>query len=176
MEGVPGGTVVAVEGGPAPSIEDVYRAEAHSLVGMLWVYTGDRDAAEELVQEAFVRLHTSWRSLRDPDRAAAFVRTVAFNLARSRFRRLRVARRYVPERAGLVASAEDGLVLSEERRAVIDAVRSLPRRQRECVVLRYYGGLGEAETAHAMGVSVNSAKTHLRRALDALEHALEANQ
>jgi RNA polymerase sigma-70 factor (sigma-E family) len=169
--------VIAVDGGATdPLVEELYRAEARTLVGMLWVYTGDRAVAEELVQEAFLKLQTSWRRIRDPQRAGAFVRTTAFNLARSRFRHLRVARRYTPDPPRIAPSAEDGLVLSEDRRAVIEAVRALPHRQRECVVLRYYGGLTDAETARQLGVSVNSVKTHLRRALDTLEATLEASR
>jgi len=97
--GVSGATVTTVAYGVS-TVEDVYRAEASSLLGMLWVYTGDRATAEDLDQEAFARLQVSRHRMRDPARAASYVPTIAFNLAKSRFRRLRTAATIRPEHRG----------------------------------------------------------------------------
>lgn len=154
------------------AVAALYREEAARLVGMLTVYVGDRGVAEELAQEAFLRLQRSWDRVREPEAAAAYLRSVAFNLARSRFRRL--ARAVVPfAREVAVGSAEDGFVLRDDQRAVVAAVAQLPSQQRGCVVLRYYADLGIGDIARTLGISENSVKTHLRRALDRLETLLE---
>jgi RNA polymerase sigma factor (sigma-70 family) len=71
-----------------------------------------------------------------------------------------------------VPTPEDGLVLREDQRVVVAAVQHLPRQQRACVILRYYAELGIDDIASTLGISPNSVKTHLARALDALEMAL----
>lgn len=170
-----GATVVPMTGavGARAAVEELYRAEAAALVGMLWVLVGDRATAEDLAQEAFVRLQRSWHRVTDPDRAAAYLRSIAMNLARSRVRHLRVVDRHPAEPPPLGRAADDGLVLRDDQRAVIEAVRSLPERQRQCVVLRFYGGLTEAAIADALGCSRSSVKVHLRRALASLALLLE---
>jgi RNA polymerase sigma-70 factor (sigma-E family) len=152
----------------AAAVEALYRAEARNLLGMLVAYTGDRALAEDLVQEAFLRVQRTWDRVRQPERAVSYLRATAFNLARSSFRRKRPR----VDAPGFVDSPEDGLVLSEDQRAVVDAIRRLPRQQRACVVLRYYTELGIDDIADTLGLSPNTVKTHLVRALDALEVAL----
>jgi RNA polymerase sigma-70 factor (sigma-E family) len=156
-------------------IEALYRAEARRLVGMLTAYVGDRALAEDLAQEAFVRVHRKWDQIRDPERTVSYLRATAFNLARSSLRR---ERRPVPfPGASLTAGgAEDGLLLREDQREVVTAIRELPSRQRACVILRYYAELGIDDIASTLGISPNSVKTHLVRALDALEVALEGTR
>ena len=73
-----------------------------------------------------------------------------------------------------MASAEDTVILSDDRLAVVMALRRLPVRQRECLVLRYYAEMTEPEISSALGISSSSVKTHLRRGMAALESALEA--
>jgi RNA polymerase sigma-70 factor (sigma-E family) len=156
------------------AVADLFARDARPLLGMLTAYTGDAALAEELVQEAFVRLHRSWHRVRDADAASAYLRSIAFNLARSQFRRLQVARRRTPgrEQEILGHSAEDGVVLREDRREVAAALRTLPARQRECVLLRFWAGLSDSEIATSIGISPNSVKTHLRRGLASLESKL----
>jgi RNA polymerase sigma-70 factor (sigma-E family) len=155
------------------AIDALYRAEARRLVGMLRAFVGDQALAEDLAQEAFARVQRNWRRMREPDRAVSYLRTTAFNLARSALRR----RRYVQPVVDLAArSPEDEVVLGEEQRAVIAAVASLPSRQRACVILRYYAELGVDEIGATLGISPNSVKTHLVRGLDALERRLEGSR
>jgi RNA polymerase sigma-70 factor (sigma-E family) len=169
----PGAVEYLVPGSFDDALVDLYRTHAKALVEMLWVYVGDRSEAEDLCQEAFIRLQRVWRRI-DPSRnAGAYLRATAFNLARSGFRRRRVARRLrpVPEPNG--AAADEGVELRADQRQLLGAVRRLPARQRECVVLRYWQDQSDTEIAATLGISPNSVKTHLRRAMDHLEHDLE---
>lgn len=150
------------------AVEALYRAEAKTLIGMLTTYVGDRGLAEDLAQEAFLRVQRTWDKVREPDRAVSYLRATAFNLARSSFRRRRLSLTPSPS----VASPEDGLVLREDQHAVVAAVQRLPKQQRACVVLRYYAELGIDDIAATLDLSPNTVKTHLVRALDALEVSL----
>lgn len=171
-----GGAVVRQWGEPdaAVGVERLFRAEARSLVGMLTVYVGDRALAEDLTQEAFARLQRSWGQIRERDRVVAYLRAIAFNLARSAHRRRRLFAPVPDVASGVLA--DDAILLTEDQHAVISAVRRLPRQQRACIVLRYYGELGIDAIAETLGISPNSVKTHLRRGLDALERALEGQR
>jgi RNA polymerase sigma-70 factor (sigma-E family) len=133
----------------------------------------DRGAGEEVVQEAFVRVYQSWSRV---DQPLTYLRTTVMNLARSRMRRRLVARRRVEPVAASEISAEEHLVLMDEQQEVLDAMRKLPRRQRECLVLRYYVELAETEIASTLGISNGSVKSHASRGLAALAKQLEARK
>lgn len=152
------------------SVEALFAAQAARLIGALTVFTGSRTEAEDLAQEAFVRVLGKGRSMRDPSKAANYLYSAAFNLARSRWRRAMTVRRKLPliGVGGPTSSAEDTVLNATSDPALLGAVRALPARQRCSVVLRYYGEFSVEETAAAMGVSVNTVKTHLRRALEDL--------
>ena len=161
---------------PDALLAELHRAHYGALVGLAQLVVDGRSDAEEVVQEAFVRLYASWTRLRDPDSALAYLRSSVLNLGRSRIRRRIVARRYLqsqrPDDVSTPA-ADDALVSGSRvdpatRATVLAAVRSLPRRQRECVLLRYYGGLGEQDVAATLGISAGSVKTHTHRAMAAL--------
>jgi RNA polymerase sigma-70 factor (sigma-E family) len=151
----------------------LYRAEYRRLVRLACLLLDDRGAGEETVQEAFIRLHRHWARVRD---APAYLRSTVLNLARSRLRRRLVARRHHPTPRPDAISAEAEALLSEEHRDVIAALRGLPRRQRECLVLRYYLQLSEAEIASTLGISPGSVKSHTHRGLAALASSLEDRQ
>ena len=151
------------------ALADLYRDHSRWLLGLVEALVGDRATAEDVVQEAFVRMHRAWPRLRDRDRAVGYLRTTALNVARSGFRRRMVAVRHRPPAERDAGGADEGVVLREEQRSVIDALRQLPARQRECLVLRFYGELSESEIATTLGISNNSVKTHTRRGLAALE-------
>ena len=155
----------------ADGLVELYRSYAPDLLEMLWVFVGDKATAEDLVQEAFLRVHRAWSRL-DPSSARSYLRTTAFNLARSGFRRRMVALRHRPTGPGHTASPEGDVVLREDQREVAAALRRLPARQRQCVVLRYWSDLGDQQIAVELGISVNSVKTHLRRGLVAMEKQL----
>lgn len=151
----------------------LYRSEYGRLVRLAALMLDDRGAAEEVVQEAFVRLSQAWRGLRDERSAPAYLTSTVLNLTRSRLRHRLVARRRAPPSEPDEASAEARALVSEERREVLTALRSLPRRQRECLVLRYYLELSESEIAVALGISAGSVKSHTHRGLAALASRLD---
>ena len=154
-------------------LTQLYTAHYRSLVRLAAFLTGDRDGAEEVVQDAYVKVAGSWRGLREPDRAEAYLRTAVVNLSRSRLRRRQVAAKHAPEPPREVASAETSAMRTVQRDAVLRALQQLPPRQREAVVLRYYGDLSEAQTAAAMGCSTGAVKSHTSRAMAALRPLLE---
>jgi RNA polymerase sigma factor (sigma-70 family) len=130
--------------------------------------TGDLDLAEDLTQEAFVRASRRVTELRDPTAARAYLRTAVINLVRRSFRR-----RFLDVRARfrLIDIPRD--VANEDRVMVRQALRKLAPGQRACVVLRYFEGLTEPQTAEVLGVSVGTVKSQTHKALKQLERALE---
>lgn len=154
-------------------LTELWTAHYRRLVRLAALLTGDRDNAEEVVQDAYVRVLGSWRRLRDPAKGEAYLRTAVVNAARSRTRHRGVAERYVPDPPRDAESAETGALALVQRSAVVHALQALPSRQREAVVLRYYLDLSEAQTAAAMGCSPGAVKTHLSRGTAALRALLE---
>lgn len=153
------------------AITALFQEHYRPLLRVAALLVDERDEAEELVQEAFARLYQRWPP-RDVDAAPAYLRSVVLNLARSRLRRRVVALRHrttVTDTPG----ADEAAVLRDDQRAVLAAVRTLPQRQRECVVLRYYAGLSEAEIASALAISAGSVKSHTSRAMATLATRLE---
>lgn len=150
----------------------LHRAHYRDLVRLAGLLLHDRGASEEVVQDAFVQLQLRWRRLRDQEKAAAWLRSAVLNGARSRIRHLDVRRRHQPPPSGSAESAEDTTLAGDARSRMVAALRTLPTRQREAVVLRYYLELSEAEMADAMGISAGSVKTHLHRGLHALQTQL----
>ena len=148
----------------------LFNTEAVRLVHLARFFVDDRTAAEDLVQEGFIRLARSAHRIQDPSRAAAYLRSIVINLARDHNRRGLVSLRHRPPADVDERSAEDHATRREDQRQVIAALRSLPRRQRDCVALRYYLELPIAET---LGLSPNSVKTHLQRGLRTLALELE---
>ena len=137
------------------------------------------DDAEDVVAQAFYELYSRWDRLRDGASAPAYVRSVVCNLTRMRLRHLQVVRRQVrasetaPQTVG---SAESEVVLREDQHEVLDALATLPTRQRQALVLRYWMDLREAEVAAAMGISCGAVKAHTSRGMAALTRRLEARR
>jgi len=155
-------------------VRRLFLAEGRSLVRLVRLFVDDRNAAEDLVQEGFIRLARSAHRIQDPDRAAAYLRSIVLNLARDHNRRGLLSLRHQLPFDDLQASTEDQLVLADDQRRVLDALRDLPPRQRDCLALRYYHELGIDDIATTLGLSRNSVKTHLQRGLAAMERRLEA--
>lgn len=154
----------------------LFRAEGRSLVRLARLFVDDRDAAEDIVQEAFLRLARHAGNITAIDRAPAYLRSIVLNLARDHNRRGLVSLRHHATNGREIDVESDAvgdqLVRSEEHQRVIDAVRELPTRQRDCITLRYYEEFGIDRIASTLGVSVNSVKTHLRRAMATLDRTL----
>jgi len=169
MQAMVDADAVAAEG-----LVDLYRTHYPSLVRMAALLLHDVGAAEDVTQDAFAKVYLAWDRIREPEKALAYVRSAVLNGARSRMRHLHVVDRHRPEPGPDTQSAEAGAMSGEDHREVIAALRALPTRQRECLALRYYLGLSEAEIAAALGISAGSVKTHTHRGMAALEKTLEA--
>jgi RNA polymerase sigma-70 factor (sigma-E family) len=159
-------------------VAELFVQEGTSLVRLARLFCDDRNAAEDLVQEAFIRLHRSAGSIRDITRAPAFLRSIVINLARDHNRRglMSLRHRSSADPPPPPPEPADDAVADEQSATVLDALRSLPERQRACLVLHYYEELSIAEVAATLGISSNSVKTHCRRGLAALERRLEARE
>lgn len=154
-------------------VRRLFHEEGASLVRLVRLFVDDRNAAEDLVQEGFIRLARHAHRLQDERKAAAYLRSIVLNLARDENRRGLVSLRHHVPADDTAATAEDEVVLRDDQQQVIDALRDLPLRQRDCIVLRHYYELGIAEIAENLGISANSVKTHLRRGMVTLERLLE---
>jgi RNA polymerase sigma factor (sigma-70 family) len=153
----------------------LFQTEGRSLVRLARLFVDDRDAAEDVVQEAFLRLARHAGRIDAIERAPAYLRSIVLNLARDHNRRGLVSLRHHPtsgREVDVVDDAADQLVRTESHRQVLDAVRRLPARQRDCVTLRYFEELSVDGIATTLGLSVNSVKTHLQRAMAALDRTL----
>jgi RNA polymerase sigma-70 factor (sigma-E family) len=137
------------------------------------IYAYEGDYQLEIVQDAFVAMHGAWPRLRDEQKALAYLRQTVVLTSRSVLRNRVVVgpnlRNGPPDRPG---AAHDALV-ALERDSVREALRDLPDRQREAIVLRYYADLSEEEIAAAMGISRGAVKSHTARGMSALRAALE---
>jgi RNA polymerase sigma-70 factor (sigma-E family) len=128
--------------------------------------------AEDVVQDAFVGLYTAWERLRDKDAAIGYLHRSVVNRARSPVRRRLVALRHQPAAPPDEASAEDAFLSGWRGGPIVAALRALPRREREVVLLRYYLDLSERQTADALGLSVGSVKAYGSRGRAALRDVL----
>ena len=162
---------VATVGVGNPDVARLYADQRYGLIRLAYLLTGDRGLAEDLIQDAFLALHRRWPDLADRSQVPAYLRTSVVNGARSAHRRRLRPRRVLLEPEDS-PSADAGVLLADEHRTVLAAVRRLPRRQQEVLVLRYWAGLSEAEIAESLGVSRGTVKTCASRALATLTHRL----
>ncbi|WP_329457000.1 SigE family RNA polymerase sigma factor [Streptomyces sp. NBC_01497] len=167
----------SVAGGAArqdPGIDALYHHRRMELVRLALLLVDDLPTAEDVVQDAFAALYRRHGDrLAGVDDPEAYVRRCVVNGARSVLRRRRTVRAYVPERPGLAPPPEEDVLLREEHREVLGALRRLTRRQREVLVLRYWSNLSEAQIADTLGLSRGGVKSTASRALDALARHLE---
>jgi RNA polymerase sigma factor (sigma-70 family) len=148
-----------------PQLAEFCRVEWPRLVGSLGLYVGDRELAEDLAQEALIRVCANWLRVRDADSPSAWAHRAAFNLAKSHHRREATWRRLRPRAVAPVEVVQsDGAAAL----AIRDAVAALPEPQRQALVLRYFADLSVRDAADVMGCPENTVKTHTRRALDSL--------
>jgi RNA polymerase sigma-70 factor (sigma-E family) len=162
-------------------VTSLYQAHALSLARLALVMLGDQSAAEDVVQDAFLGLYRRWGSLTDPAAAWPYLRTSVLNGCRTALRRR--SRRGVltggtDDDAAFegppLESAEATVMHGEEHRAVLAAIRRLPARQREALVLRYYLDMTEDQAAEAMRVSRGTVKSATSRAIVAVGRMLGA--
>lgn len=145
------------------------RREGPRLAGSLTVVTGDAGEAEDLAQEALVRACERWGRLRHMDSPEGWLYRVAFNLMRSRWRRVAVARRRSAELAAGV-TADDPADEVAEVLVLREALGALSQVERDVVVLRFCADLSVASVAEALGLSASAVKTHTQRGLVKARH------
>jgi RNA polymerase sigma-70 factor (sigma-E family) len=155
------------------AVIELYSIQYKSLVRLAAMLVRDISTAEEVVQDAFIAMHDGWHRLKDADKALAYLRQAVVNRSRSVLRHRMVVEKNAPKPAPDMPSAEHGALALLERSAVIAALRDLPERQREAIVLRYYADLSEAEIAATMRISRGAVKSHTARGMAALKAALE---
>jgi RNA polymerase sigma-70 factor (sigma-E family) len=156
-----GDCVVDVVEGPEDACVRLYPR----LIGSLSLYCGDRHVAEDLAQETLVRLWDRWGSIENASAVDAWAYRTAINLANSGFRRRKAERRAHArlDDVGVVDGPDQATAL-----AVRQAIAGLPRRQRQALVLRYYGGFTVDEVAALMGCAAGTVKAHAHKAVAAL--------
>ncbi len=144
--------------------ESFYEAHERRLFGTLCLVTGDRSEAEELMQEAFLKMWERWDRLEDVEDLSAYLYRTAFNLFRSRLRRtMRAARRAIrPEHP------VDAFELIDQREDLVAALRTLSPRQRAAVVLLDLLDLPSEEAGQILGVKAVSVRTLASQARQAL--------
>ncbi len=156
-------------------IEALYVAHWQTLVRLSLLLVRDLGTAEEVVQEAFIAVHGRWTRLRDPDQALAYLRKAVVNRSRSALRHRTVVTKhsYREPPPATAPPADESVVRRDTRESVLDALRSLPTRQREVMALRYYLDLSEADIAAALGISRGAVKSHASRGAAALRELLD---
>jgi RNA polymerase sigma-70 factor (sigma-E family) len=155
------------------AVIELYSMHYSALVRLAAMLVRDTPTAEEVVQDAFIAMHDGWERLRDAEKALAYMRQAVVNRSRSVLRHRMVVEKNQQKPPPDMPSAEHGALTLLERSAVIAALRDLPERQREAIVLRYYADLSEAEIAAAMKISRGAVKSHTSRGMAALRAALE---
>lgn len=166
-------TATPTEGEVRSAVSAMYAEHATPMLRIAVVMLGDRSAvAEDVVQDAFLALYAAWPRLRDRGAAIGYLHRSVVNGVRSKQRRSVVADRYRPPAPRNAASAEDTLLAASPGGPVVAAIRALPTREREVVLLRHYLDLSERDTAEALGLRPGSVKAYSSRGLARLRAAL----
>jgi RNA polymerase sigma-70 factor (sigma-E family) len=150
-----------------------YSSHYRPLVRQATVLVHDGATAEDVVQDVFATMQGSGTRPHNSDQALAYLRRSVTNRARSVLRHQRVVERLAPLPMSATPSAEESALVLLERALVIAALETLPARQRQALMLRYYADLSEAEIAAAMGISRGAVKAHTARARASLRTALQ---
>jgi RNA polymerase sigma-70 factor (sigma-E family) len=168
-------TALPGETAASRAVTALYQSHALGLTRLAFVMLGDRHAAEDVVQDAFCGLYRTWDRMTAHDHALGYLRVSVVNGCRTAIKRNRRVLR--PQIVRPAESAEANALLGEEQqRAAVAALRRLPPRQREVLVLRYYADLRESEIADVMGVSKGTVKSTTARGLAALGRILREEQ
>ncbi len=173
LERTPTGELPIVQreiSGPAVDLPALYEAHYRKLVKLASFYTDDTETAEEVVQDAFLKLLNGKYQI--DSNVGAYLRSMVLNGARSQLRKRRVRRDYVPETPRPVDAAEVGGVAAAASSEILAALRSLPEKQSAVLILRYYLDLSEADIAETLGIARGSVKSHASRGLAKLSNMI----
>jgi RNA polymerase sigma-70 factor (sigma-E family) len=151
-------------------LEELYRAHAPDALRLAYLLTGDRGLAEDLAQDAFVKVVGRFHDLRNRDAFWWYLRRTIVNLSRSHFRKRRTERAWLARQRMNETHTDPDVGERERLRA---ALQSLRPEQRAAIVLRYFEDLSEADTAQALGVAVGTVKSMVSRGMERLRKELE---
>jgi RNA polymerase sigma factor (sigma-70 family) len=158
------------------AVSRLYAEQALGITRLAYVMLGDRAAAEDVVHDAFFGLCRRWTDLTDTQKARSYLRSSVLNGCRTALRRQGRNRDVLALRPDIlgpdVPGADVPLLANEDRQAVMAALRRLPHRQREALVLRYYLELPDTEIAQTMGIGESTVRSTAHRGLVALERIL----
>ncbi|HET7016304.1 MAG TPA: SigE family RNA polymerase sigma factor [Streptosporangiaceae bacterium] len=157
---------------PTAAVSALYQEHALAMIRLAHIILGNRATAEDVVQDAFCGLYRRWDHVASKDKVVSYLRSSVLNGCRSVLRQNRpgeLTEAYQP----IAISAEATALTAEERKQVVRAVRRLPERQRDVLVLRYYLDLGDDKIAADLGVSINTVRSTRRRGLLSLERLLK---
>jgi RNA polymerase sigma-70 factor (sigma-E family) len=155
------------------NLVELFREHHLELVRLALIVVGDLATAEDVVQDVFERMHRRWHRLHNPASGLAYARSSVLNACRSVHRRSAVARKHAPQlAAGSAATGPDSTSALADRSELAQALRALPRRQREVLVLRYYADLDVAEIAATLRIAPSAVRSNCTRGLVALARIL----
>jgi RNA polymerase sigma-70 factor (sigma-E family) len=157
---------------PAAAVSALYQEHALALIRLAHIILGNRAAAEDVVQDAFCGLYRRWAHIADKDKAVSYVRSSVLNGCRTVMRKNRpgeLTDQYQP----VTVSAEAAVLSAEERLELVRAMRRLPDRQRDVLVLRYYLDLTDEQIASDLRLSINTVRSTRRRGLLSLQRKLK---
>ena len=157
-----------VRGTGAETVAELYARHSGSAFRLAYLLTGDSHLAEDLVQDAFVKLIGRFADVRGPESFDAYLRRTLVNLSYGSFRRRRVERSYLARTRALAIVSADGLPDVEERDVLWSQLCQIAPRQRAALVLRYYEDLTEAQAAEVLGCSVRTVKSLVARGMQAM--------
>lgn len=150
----------------ASSMEGLYEAHAQGAGRLAYFLVGDRELAQDLVQDAFLKVFARWGNLRELNSFRAYLNRTIVNLAYKTHRRRGVERSYLEKQPRIEAVANDRDYEAADE--LWQQLQSLPQRQRTAIVLRYYEDLSESQAADAMGCSEAALASLVQRGLNAL--------
>ena len=157
----------------AGDVAELYALHRLPLTRLAVLMLGDLASAEDAVQEVFVKLWSRTELLENVASPSAYLRTAVVNRARSVQRRRKTEREYRPLFVPDVEAAEATAMLPLEHREVVQAVRELPMRQREVLILRYWGDLSETDIARTLGITRGTVKSAASRGMRTLSERLK---
>jgi RNA polymerase sigma-70 factor (sigma-E family) len=153
---------------PRGKLAELYERHAPAALGFATLLTGDRAAAEDLVQEAFIRVAGRFRHIRMQGSFEAYLRTTIVNLHTSGLRRRKLERQYLKREANRPTPASMPMPDIDTRQEMRRALQLLPPRQRAAIVLRYYADMSERQVAEELGCSAAAARSLVARGMEVL--------
>jgi RNA polymerase sigma-70 factor (sigma-E family) len=157
-------------------LEELYVRHMPATIGLAYLLAGDRHAAEDLAQDAFVRLAGRFQHLRNVDAFGSYLRKTLVNLHLSRLRRVRLERFHVEVQQRGIEPSHTSMPDVAGSVDLWAGLQRLPPRQRAAVILRYYEDLSERESAELLRCSASAVRSLVARAMDALREQMRGEE